>query len=62
VTPAETRYAWNGEIALAYQVIGEGPIDLVYMQGDISNVEVNWEHPGLARFLRVYALSSGSAR
>jgi class 3 adenylate cyclase len=55
VTPAEIRYAWNGEIALAYQVVGDGPLDLLYLQGDISNVEVNWEHPGLARFLRELA-------
>jgi class 3 adenylate cyclase/pimeloyl-ACP methyl ester carboxylesterase len=58
VAQAETRYAWNGEIALAYQVVGDGPLDLVYMQGDISNVEVNWEHPALARFLRELARMS----
>jgi class 3 adenylate cyclase/pimeloyl-ACP methyl ester carboxylesterase len=55
VTPPEIRYAWNGEIALAYQVVGDGPLDLLYLQGDISNIEVNWEHPGLARFLRELA-------
>jgi class 3 adenylate cyclase/pimeloyl-ACP methyl ester carboxylesterase len=48
----ETRYAWNGDIALAYQVLGDGPIDVVYLQGWISNVELNWESPYLARFLR----------
>ena len=48
----DTRYAWNGDIALAYQVIGDGPPDLVYLQGWISNVELNWESPYLARFLR----------
>jgi pimeloyl-ACP methyl ester carboxylesterase len=48
----ETRYAWNGEISLAYQVVGEGPVDLVYLQGYLSNVELDWEHAGLARFLR----------
>jgi class 3 adenylate cyclase len=48
----DTRYAWNGDIALAYQVLGDGPIDLVYLQGWISNVELNWENPRLARFLR----------
>ena len=53
--PSETRYAWNGEIALAYQMVGGGPLDVLYLQGDISNVEVNWEHPGLARFLRELA-------
>jgi class 3 adenylate cyclase len=48
----DTRYAWNGDIALAYQVLGDGPTDLIYLQGWISNVELNWESPHLARFLR----------
>jgi class 3 adenylate cyclase len=48
----ETRYAWNGEISLAYQVVGDGPVDLIYMQGLLSNVDVNWEQPALAGFLR----------
>lgn len=47
----ETRFAWNGDIALAYQVIGDGPVDLVYLQGYCSNVDMNWESPYLARFL-----------
>ena len=50
-----TRYAWNGDIALAYHVLGEGPIDLVYLQGYVSNVDLNWEHPALSRFLRELA-------
>jgi hypothetical protein len=37
VTSTEVRHAWNGEISLAYQVIGDGPLDLLYMQGNISN-------------------------
>jgi class 3 adenylate cyclase/pimeloyl-ACP methyl ester carboxylesterase len=48
----QTRYAWNGDVALAYQVIGEGPVDLVYYQGLESHVDLNWEGPRLARFLR----------
>jgi pimeloyl-ACP methyl ester carboxylesterase len=48
----ETRYAWNGDIALAYQVLGEGPVDLVYLQGFFSNVDLNWENRALSRFLR----------
>ena len=47
----ETRYAWNGDVALAYQVFGESPLDLVYMQGFTSHVDLNWESPYLARFL-----------
>jgi len=48
----ETRYAWNGDVALAYQVFGEGPVDLVYCQGYISHVDLNWQSVYLARFLR----------
>jgi pimeloyl-ACP methyl ester carboxylesterase len=48
----ETTYAWNGDVALAYQVFGEGSVDLVYLQGFISHVDLNWESPYLGRFLR----------
>ncbi len=51
----ETRYAWNGDNSLAYQVVGDGPVDLVYLQGYLSNVELNWEHPAFARFARELA-------
>jgi len=48
----ETLYAPNGDVSIAYQVIGDGPTDLVYVPGWISNVELMWEDPALARFLR----------
>ncbi|PYM13923.1 MAG: adenylate/guanylate cyclase domain-containing protein [Candidatus Rokuibacteriota bacterium] len=48
----ETRFAWNGDVSLAYQVYGAGPTDLVYLQGFCSNVDMNWESPSLSRFLR----------
>ncbi len=48
----ETRFAWNGDVSLAYQVCGNGPTDLVYLQGYCSNVDMNWESPYLSRFLR----------
>jgi len=48
----ETRYAQSGDVSVAYQVIGDGPTDLVYVPGWISNVELMWEDPTLARFLR----------
>jgi class 3 adenylate cyclase len=47
----ETRYAKSGDIHIAYQVVGEGAIDLVLVQGWISHVEHQWEDPSLARFL-----------
>jgi hypothetical protein len=47
----ETNYAWNGDISLAYQVVGEGHLDLLYLQGYASHVDLNWEGPALRRFL-----------
>lgn len=46
-----THYVLNDGASIAYQVFGEGP-DLVLIQGFTSNVEVQWEHPAIARFLR----------
>jgi class 3 adenylate cyclase len=51
-TRPETRFAWNGDVSLAYQVVSDGDTDLVYLQGYCSNVDMNWESPFLARFLR----------
>ena len=47
----ETRYARSGDAHIAYQVVGTGPRDLVYVPGWLSNVELNWEEPTYARFL-----------
>ncbi len=51
MTP-ETRYTHCGAINIAYQVIGDGPRDLVLVPGWVSNIDVFWEEPRLARFLR----------
>jgi class 3 adenylate cyclase/pimeloyl-ACP methyl ester carboxylesterase len=48
----ETRYAWNGDVSLAYQIVGDGSTDLLYLQGYCSQVDMNWESPYLAHFLR----------
>ena len=47
----ETRFAKSGDVHIAYQVVGEGPFDLVYVPGWVSNVGLNWEEPSYARFL-----------
>lgn len=44
-----TRYAHSGEVSIAYQVVGDGPVDLVFAPGFISHVELAWEDPLLAR-------------
>ena len=48
----EVLYAWNGDFALAYRITGSGPIDLLHLPGYTSNVELDWESPYQARFLR----------
>jgi class 3 adenylate cyclase len=48
----ETRYARSGDVNIAYQVVGEGPFDLVYVPGWISNIELMWDEPNHARLLR----------
>ena len=50
VSIPETRYARSGDVNIAYQVVGEGPVDLVYVN-TISHLELDWEKPHEARFL-----------
>jgi class 3 adenylate cyclase len=46
----QTRYARSGDVNIAYQVIGEGPFDLVYVPGWVTNLEYGWESPLVARY------------
>ncbi len=48
----ETRYARGGDINIAYQVLGDGPLDLVFVHGWVSHLEYAWEQPRLAHFYR----------
>jgi class 3 adenylate cyclase/pimeloyl-ACP methyl ester carboxylesterase len=48
----EIKYANSGRVKIAYQVLGEGPRDLVYVTGWVSHLEHAQEEPGLARFYR----------
>ena len=50
--PIRTRYAKNGDINVAYQVFGEGDVDLVFVPGFISHIENYWDEPRLAQWLR----------
>ena len=49
--PPETRYATSGELQIAYQAFGQGP-DLLWVPGWVSQLDLYWEEPALARFLR----------
>lgn len=44
-----TRYARSGDVSIAYQVSGDGPIDLIQVSGSISHLEFMWTEPTLAR-------------
>jgi pimeloyl-ACP methyl ester carboxylesterase len=46
-----THYAKVGSISIAYQVTGDGPVDLVRVPGWISNVDYDWEYPPMARLI-----------
>ena len=46
----ETRYAKSGDLRIAYQVVGDGPLDLVFVPGFVSNIELLWERPEWANF------------
>src|ERR1700680_3632987 len=47
----QTRYAKSGEVSIAYQVIGDGAIDLVVVPGFVSHVEIAWENPSIVRLM-----------
>jgi pimeloyl-ACP methyl ester carboxylesterase len=47
-----TKYTRSGDVHIAYQAVGEGPLDIVFVPGWVSHVELAWEEPTLARFLR----------
>ena len=54
-TAPQTRYAKSGDVHIAYQVLGSGPVDLVLVPGWVSNIECYWDDPAWARFLETLA-------
>jgi pimeloyl-ACP methyl ester carboxylesterase len=56
--PPRTRYAKSGGAHIAYQVVGDGPVDLVYAPPWIGNMELFWEEPSYVRFLERLAAFS----
>jgi class 3 adenylate cyclase len=51
----ETTYAWVGRDRIAYQAFGQGPPDLVITGASLGHLDITWEEPGLALFLRSLA-------
>ncbi len=49
-SPPKTQYTKSGDLHIAYQVTGSGPLDLVFVPGFVSHLEYQWEHPWSARF------------
>ena len=47
----ETRYTRSGDVSIAYQLLGEGPFDVVFVPPSVSNVELGWEVPNVRAFL-----------
>lgn len=47
----ETRYVQNGDVNIAYQVVGSGDLDIVFVMGWVSHLEYFWEEPHFAQFL-----------
>ena len=52
IVPSETKYARSGDVHIAQQVVGNGPLDLVFVMGWVSHVDSFWEEPRVARVLR----------
>jgi class 3 adenylate cyclase len=55
VAPPPTRYARSGDARLAFQVMGEGPPDVVFVGGPASHLDIQWEDPETARARQRYA-------
>lgn len=49
--PPATQYAKSGDVHIAYQLFGEGPLNLVMVPGFVSNVDNYWDQPDFVRFL-----------
>lgn len=47
----ETRFARTDGVAIAYQVVGDGPVDLIYATGWLGNIDMMWESPRYRTFL-----------
>src|SRR3972149_5634347 len=47
----ETRYARSGDVYIAYQVVGDGPRDLVFVMGWVTHLELFWDEPSVVRFM-----------
>lgn len=54
----KTNYTKSGKFNIAYQVVGDGPVDIIYIPGWVSNIDMMWSEPRLAAFLTRLTLFS----
>src|SRR5205823_7546488 len=47
---SDVRFAKSGDVHVAYRVVGDGPVDLVYAQGAMTHLDVYWELPAFRRY------------
>ncbi len=57
-----TRYTKSGDVHIAYQVFGEGPVDIVLAPGFVSHIDNYWDEPSCARWLNRLGNFSRTAR
>src|SRR5215467_7021049 len=48
----DVKYARNGDVSIAYQVLGKGPVDIIYVPPFVSNLDLQWQEPEQARYLQ----------
>lgn len=51
----KTKYARSGEVLIAYQITGEGPVDVVWAPGTMSHLDMDWENPRRALFFERFS-------
>jgi hypothetical protein len=49
-----TRYAFSGDVNIAYQIMGAGPVDIIMVPGLVSHVELRTKWPGIRHFCAVF--------
>jgi hypothetical protein len=57
----ETCYA-SGDVAIGYQVLGDGPVDFVWVSGMMSNIEYEWAEPQAVRAIRGFGLDRADGK
>ena len=59
--PGDVRYTKSGDYHIAYDVVGDGPIDIVHVPGILTTLEAQASYPPLARFYEQFKATGGTA-